>query len=246
MTIDESSYREVSGIKVIPRQTFFDYYWEYKAGEHVTFLGPTQTGKTTLSFQLLGCTAMPDLPAVILVVKPKDGTVTKWAKRFDYRIIRDWPPPPHYRVIKPKGYVVWPRHSFNSNQDDAKHSAIMHRAINGCYKSGDKILFADETWGLTKELGLERELNRVWSRGAAMGCGLWSASQRPFAIPQLAYSSAEHLFVCNDPDERDRKRFSEIGGVDPKLVSAVSLSLQKYQWLYIRRTGPELCIVDKD
>jgi hypothetical protein len=59
------------------------------------------------------------------------------------------------------------------------------------------------------------------------------------------YSQAQHLFLHNDPDERARKRFDEIGGVDPKVVRNTISKLDKHEWLYIRRDGPVMAIVSK-
>ena len=52
---------------VIGREEFLADYWTYKSGEHVTLIAPTQSGKTTLAFQLLARSAGPSLPAVVLV-----------------------------------------------------------------------------------------------------------------------------------------------------------------------------------
>src|SRR5882762_3340510 len=213
MTTARSSFKEVLGVRVFPRDEFYRERWHYKPGEHVTFLGPTQMGKTTLAFELLGHTATPQLPAIVLVVKPGDAVVTKWAKQFNYKTVRDWPPPRVWQMMNPPGWVVWPRHSFKLAQDEKAHRAVMQKALMASYKKGHNILFADEVFGLITELNLGKELQTIWSRGSSMGCGLWSASQRPFNVPLLAYSSASHLFVCNDPDKRDRDRYSEIGGV---------------------------------
>lgn len=78
-----------------------------------------------------------------------------------------------------------------------------------------------------------------------MRCGMWVSDQRPFYVVQTAYSQAEHLFIGKSTDLRDRKRFGEIGGIDPILVDTETMRLEKYQWLYIRRTGPQYCVVDK-
>jgi hypothetical protein len=77
-----------------------------------------------------------------------------------------------------------------------------------------------------------------------MGCGLWAATQRPAYIPLWGYSMAEHLFLANDPDRRARIRYGEIGGINPKFVETQVERLPKYHWLYIRRTGPAVCIVE--
>lgn len=38
----------------VSRQDFLDNRWEYRPGEHVTFIGNTGSGKTYMAFQLLG------------------------------------------------------------------------------------------------------------------------------------------------------------------------------------------------
>jgi len=245
---------------LIPRDQFLHEHFEYKPGEHITFLGPTQSGKTTLAFQLLQVsTHYKVLPGLVVVMKPRDPVVQDWAKKLDYRIIRDWPPPVHLRGRerweKPNGYMVWPKHSFEPDEDDEHLGKVFHRALISAYRKGDTALFADEVYGLANELHyatvrgkritLERDLKAIWTRGASMGCGLWAASQRPYDVPQLAYNSAEHLFLANDPDKRSRDRFGEIGGIDPDILKAEVVKLPKYHWLYIRRTGPAMCIVGK-
>jgi hypothetical protein len=114
-----------------------------------------------------------------------------------------------------------------------------------CYKRGNRIVFCDEAYGLSNELGLNRELVTLWTRGRSMRTGIWAASQKPTHIPLHAYNQAEHLFLANDPDKRARDRFSEIGGVDPDLLKATVPQLEKHEWLYVRRDGPVMCVVEK-
>jgi hypothetical protein len=235
------------------RGEFLHERFHYNPGEHVTIIGPTGSGKTFLGFQLAQVAAKPDLPVVVLVIKPKDETVDKWAKTLKLRIVKDWPPAFWWtHILKPKGYVAWPRHTFDADVDDQRLAKVMKRVLNWCYKHGNTIVFTDEIYGLVKELELDRQVNAILSRGRGMGCGLWEASQRPYNMPQLGYSGAEHLFLARDPDDRDRERFGEIGGVDPKYLEAVVMQLPKFHWLYIRRTGedpnstePAMCIVGK-
>jgi hypothetical protein len=138
--------------------------------------------------------------------------------------------------------VLWPHHQYDPERDDIHLYHEFRKAMLESYKKGNRILFADEVAGL-KDIWLEKELNAIWQRGRSMGCGLWGASQRPFNVPLNAYSQSEHLFLGNDPDARSRKRYGEIGGVDPKLVEKATLGLDKYTWLYIRRSGPAMCVV---
>lgn len=222
--------------------------WAYRPGEHVSIIGPTDSGKTYLAHQLLGVTATPQLPAIDLVMKPKDQTSKKFARSNRFRIVRDWPVSPVesvWRPKKPAGFVVWPKHKFDPDFDDTEHNEIFRRAILDSYKRGNRILFADEMYSLTRELqpGLTREVVAVWTKGRSMGCGLWAATQRPRDVPQHMYSAAEHLFLAFDPNKKSIERYGEIGGVSPKIVESVTSALPKRHWLYIRRSDRTMCVV---
>jgi hypothetical protein len=226
------------------RDEFLEERWNYRAGEHVTILGPTGSGKTYLAYQLLQQTASPRLPGVVLVMKPKDKTVERWTKSSGFRRIRTWPPPLRLPgMALPPGYVLWPKHSFDPERDDYTLYVEFRKALLDSYRRGNRIVFADEMVGLTSELNLTREVVTLWTRGRSMGTSVWAASQKPTHIPLHAYSQASHLFLALDPDERARDRFAEIGGVDPKLVKRAVMGLAKYEWLYIRRDGPVMCVV---
>jgi hypothetical protein len=226
------------------RQEFLTERWNYGAGEHVTMLAPTQNGKTTTTFDLLKHVPKQKNVPVMLVMKPRDPTVSRGIKALKYRTVRAWPPLPSLWRPKPPGYALWPSHTFDPDKDDVLLKREMRKAVLDCYRKGDVIIVADETYGLVNELKLERELTAVHSRGAGMGVGLWCMTQKPTHIGLWAYSQAEHLFLGYDPDKRARQRFTEIGGVDPDLVEECVKGLGKYEWLYIKRTGPTMCVIE--
>lgn len=225
------------------RSEFLEKYWTYKPGEHLTMLAPTQNGKTTTAFDLLAHLPKQEKPPVVLVMKPRDKTVTACVKKVGFRTIRSWPPIPTPWQV-PKGYVLWPKHSFDPDRDDEVLSREFRKAITAAYAGGDRIVMADETYGLINELGLHKLITAVHSRGAGMGVGIWCMTQKPTHIGTWAYSQAEHLFLGHDPDKRARDRFAEIGGVDPDIVKHYVANLKKYEWFYIRRTGPVMCIIE--
>lgn len=237
------------------REEFLTEVWDYEPGQHVTILGATRNGKTHLAFELLEQTASPDLQALVIVMKPRDHLVSAWAKahKDEYRVIRDWPPS-KVRDIgkKPTGWVLWPKVIGDPDYEDVRHARIFMRAIRDCYDTGERIVFADEVVSLEREynypeygVAMRKQLERVWSKGGSMECGLWSASQRPANISLFAYQ-AQHLFLSRDPDENNQKRYGEIGGIDPMLVRELTARLKMYQWLYIHRDDQTLCIVDRN
>jgi hypothetical protein len=241
-----------TGIVRFGRAEFFDEVFDYAPGDHCTFLAPFGGGKTQIAFEALARAATPDLKCTIFVMKPKDSTVTKFATAQNLRIIRDWPPPTitiGRRLIgeKTAGYVLWPKDTGDPERDDVRQEQIFRRAIRDMYIKAAKhpnIMFADETYSLEKELGLERDLRRAWTKGRSVGNGLWAASQRPAFISQWAYQ-AQHLFLGHDPDKRAQDRYSEIGGgVDPDVIRSLIIGLRRYEFLYINRDERSMCIIE--
>lgn len=228
-------------LETIGRGDFLRERWQYRAGEHVTILGPTGSGKTFLEWQLVQVTATPRLPAVVLAMKPRDATTKSWAQRLHLRVVQSWPPAPTIR--KPVGWVLWPRHTFNPDVDDAIHSQVFRACLQDSYRRGNRIVVVDELLA-AKDLDLERMTRALWTRGRSMGTGLWGGSQKPTHIPTFAYGQASHLFLFKDPDKRSRDRFDEIGGLDPGQLKDWVIGLKKYQCLYVRRDGPAVCVVD--
>jgi hypothetical protein len=231
----------VTGLPTLDRQEFLTEYFDYKPGEHVSIFGPTGIGKTHLLNQLMQHTATEKLPAVVLIAKPRDETVQKWNKVLKFGTVHDWPPDFVKRVFNPKakGWLLWPRHTFDPQRDNKMLSHVFRKGILDSYKRGNRILIVDEAFGVAKELRLGEELVTVWTRGRSMNVGLWAATQKPSHVPLWMYDQATHLFIARDPDRRARERYREIGGgIDPREVERAVTGLKKREFLYIHTDGP--------
>jgi DNA helicase HerA-like ATPase len=79
----------------VDRAAFVRDYWDYNPGEHVTLIEPTQGGKTFLAGQLLE-DLRGEIPATMLVMKPRDKTPAEVTRRLGYKEIPTWPPPPRW------------------------------------------------------------------------------------------------------------------------------------------------------
>lgn len=256
MTSPVRERRKILGVTVFTREEFCRSRFWYKPGQHVLFAGPTQRGKTTLAFNLLEYTATPEMPVYVAVCKPNDPVTAKWGEKLGYRRVTTWPPPPAIDSAKrhPAGYLIWPMFG-NVNEDVARCAQVTRALLEERYASGAKrkkspcILMLDDTVVKSKILKLDDIMTTHLAMAGAMKIGGWYFVQKPTGSGQAAlwsYGMSEHTFLFRDPDKRNRMRYDEIGGVDPRLVSAVTQELDNYQCLYIQRDGARICIVDKD
>ena len=192
-------------------------------------MGPTGSGKTTLAREIL-----PRRSYVIgLATKPKDA-VLDGLRADGYAVSRDWPP----HAPTPR-MVIWPKSDHEDARAAAAHqSSIFARTLSSAFRAGGYCVYGDELLELT-DLGLKHELNRLWRQGRSVGCSLVAGSQRPWEVPQSAYSQATHLYLFTTTDERDLRRLSEISGrVDKRALRAIVEDLEWHDVLYANtRTG---------
>lgn len=256
----------------LPRDEFLNDYWEYNPGEHVAFIEPTGGGKTHFKYQLLGkaIEQHPELSVRVTIPKRKDPGAAAWNKALGLRETPVWPPGPAI-FGKPAGHALWPRHIIGqpgqdpvqvlkANRDHIRRQ--MQVCAQDSYQRGDCIHDADDIFVQAVILDLNEFFNEIWTMGGVMGCGLWGANQKPSgtrdgSVSSFFYNSGSHLFLGKDMDERNRDRFGEIGGVDPKFVSQAVMSLKVHQIgkhhisekLYISKAGsdghggPAMCII---
>ena len=260
---ERAASRRDDGIWVIPRAEFARDRFDYNAGEHVVFGGPTQKGKTTLAFTLLEYTATPELPAYVAVSKPHDATTQREGTRLGFRRVSEWPVPPKVSELwdgKPPGYLVWPKFG-DMNTDVERCARVTAALIQERYAAGARnggrsgrkkvqgILVMDDTMVKAKLMGLDKPMVTVLAMSGAMGLGQWTFVQKPTDSGRAAlwsYGASEHVFLVKDPDRRNRARYDEIGGFDPHLVSGLTETLEPFQFLYLNRTGGYICVVDRD
>lgn len=253
--LESRAYQRADGVWVIPRTEFCTVRWDYKAGQHVVFAGPTQrAGKTTLAFRLLEHTATQDMPAYVAVCKPEDKVSASEGRRLGYRRSPDYPLPPKikemFKEYRPSGYLIWPDMS-NPHTAMSNASQVTADLIDGVYADGARkkkcILVLDDTVTKSKVLGLDSKMVMIITMSGAMGVGGWFFVQKPSDAGKAAlwsYPNAEHVFISKDPVKRNRDYYDDIGGFDGSVVGKLSLSLKPYQFLYLERTHGYMCIVD--
>lgn len=232
------------------REEFFAERFDYRPGQHVLAIGPTQrSGKTELLNTALQAVMPTSLDITTFVMKPRDRTAAKWTETLGFRETGTWPPRRSLLGGKPPGYTLWPRHTFDPDIDDAHIRAQFRKAILDGYKNGDTILFLDEIYGILAELGLVKELNAVLTRGMSMGCAAWMATQKPsgtqqVGMPGFVFNSVTHTFLAPDNVKANRQRYGEIAGdFEPREIEDITLhELRPFEFLYLHAAGHK-CIV---
>lgn len=247
---------------LLRRDEFLDEYWDYEPGQHVSLIQPTGGGKTHLAYQLAdrALRQNPQLSFMSLMPKPKSPSTEQWAAKLNLREVDRWPAPARmFWEPKPRGHVLWPKHrkDLPAAERRALVATQLRKGMNYQYWKGDSITFADDLHVLAALMGLNPEVEEHLTAGREGGAGLWAANQKPSgtasggAVTTYFYSAPTHLFLGSDNDERNVKRFSEIGAVDPKEIASIVRSLRLYSingsavsdQLYIDKRGPYLAIV---
>lgn len=235
-------------IEEYPRLEFLAERFTYRPGQHNTIIAPSGWGKSTFTTQILEHIVREDLPVVRIALKPKDATMTAAAKEHRWPITRQWPPV----LMNKTGYTWWPKHTGDPDADDDRFGHELRALLSWVYLNASKgkrrgfIVDADEIeeiQNLLQGIGKGKMLRSLYRRMRSAGGGIFGGCQAPKWLLTDAYSQANHLFLGNDPDAKNRERYGEIGGVDPRLVEAITVQLPPYHWLYIRREGRVMCIV---
>jgi energy-coupling factor transporter ATP-binding protein EcfA2 len=252
-------------VPVISRKEFIRMFAkDYKPGQHLTALGPSGRGKTTLVGDLAGATvrAHPGIDLRVLhgKIKGRDKTIEKLAKAARLTIGPDHEPTwtqKHITKRDSRGHIVRPLEHAGANAESENDliSGKFRKGIHDAYHRSAKkpiILLVDEAHQAHNDLKLRKDLEAPLMRGRPV-CGVWSLVQRGRYVSYMVYDQAEYLLIFYDPDRDNQKRYSEIGGVDPHVLIELSRKLKTKtvadgstisQALFFRRAGDFLAIVD--
>lgn len=208
----------------------------WQPGEHVSIIGPTGYGKTTIARALLDRRRF----VAVLATKPKDSTLSKMEQSKQYRKIDKWPPPLSPELMSK--VLLWPK--FQGSADIADQSQVIGEALMDMFAAGGWTIYVDELIYLVKMLGLKLDLELIWQQGRELKLSLVGCTQRPAWIPLELYSQATHLFMFRSTDERDLQRLGGIGGLDPATIRRTLRGLRKYDFLYIN-TATETVLLSR-
>lgn len=264
--------RDYPPAPVILRPDFLDEFADdYKDGQHVTLIGPTQRGKSRLGKEMLKRVISPSRKALVLVGKPP-GRERTWddaaAEELDLRVIDRYPPGvpdwasirdmmKHGRDKNRNGFLLRPRQAMQEvEEDNAELRRQFKAGIMGQYRkaSGTNklITVVDEGHQTQVDLKLKNECEAPLMRGAPDNAE-WTFMQRSRFVSYLCYDAPEHVLIFRDDDRSNQQRLSEIGGVDSRYLAHLVSHLRTErvpsggtisQAVYFRRASNDVRIVD--
>lgn len=237
---------------------FRDWFLDvYKQDEHVSLLGPTNVGKTTLASEILEAREC----VIVIATKPEDPVVDRFQalgykvqERLEVPSLEDKEgkrrPHPAYRRV-----VLWPREEQvpgenrwrTIEQMKAYQRREILRAFDYARRARRWTIFSDDAMYLAEDLQLGNELKWWWRQGRSAKLGLVAAAQRPAWVPRDMYSAPQHLFFWQTNDKNDLERLADIGaGLDRKELEGIVSRLPRHEFLYLRpRVYPPMLLRSK-
>jgi len=221
---------------------------QIEPGEHVTIVGPTGAGKSTVLVELAEM-----FPDVVLVVTKRRDELLSGLRRRGWTVERDITGLRRPRLsfveryfgvrAAPMRVVFWPRPGPTIKATRKAQAEQVRALLDWAHGRGRVAVGIDEAMYAVEDLRLAAELRTLWHEGRASGISLLAASQRPSWLPKSAYSSPTYLvmFRTNDPD--DLKRLADIGGaIDPKPLGRELRLLHRHEFLFVepRRQPPRI------
>ncbi len=231
---------------VVEWDDFARYVFGWQQGEHVGLIGPTGSGKSTMTYAILPMRRY----VTFFATKPKDPTLEAFARKGGYQRIPDWPP--KTRLGRPVSAEDMPRRLLWPDASTigavSRQQAVFRRAIADIYGQGGWSVVFDEFWMMNSILELEDESRILLQQARSNDISFVMGAQRPSRIPLELFDQATHLMFWRDNDERNLTRMSGIGWLAAGPIRAFVANLEPHQVLYVntrsgdmyRTTAPEI------
>lgn len=221
-----------STVETIPRLSYGrflnDLHW--LQGQHITEIGPTGYGKTTLAVDLL---TRRDY-VMAFGTKKKDDTLDKLIKSRGYRRVNSF----SEVTEEDRRVVLWPNIAALDSADaitDVQREAF-REALFGAFRQGGWCVYADELRYITGRLNLKSEMELLWEQGRSSDVSVVAGYQRPRNIPLLAYDQPEHLIFFKETDYENLDRMAQVvSWIDRKLLIRTITHLAKFDFVYLNK-----------
>jgi hypothetical protein len=201
-------------------------------GEHITGIGRTGRGKTTLFARgILGHYPF----GLYLGTKEEDPSAYPYLLRHGWKMIKT----PHLSASHQPHVIYRPGPFGISKTDKALVAERMRVVLDVAYRQKRWMIYADE-FAFLADIGLESEFETIYRTGRGLEITMIANIQNPVFVPRVAFDQITHLFLWKQT-ERDRlRRIGEIAGdLGPQVVQALP-DLPDFDVLYANTDSGEL------
>jgi len=230
--------------RLAPRVQWDEWYeWfkkDWKQGQHLAIIAPTDTGKTTLALWLLPIMKF----IVVFATKPRDRTLDKLLDVHsklshivgNFKLFREWKKGNPKKTPK---RLLWP--DAKQLYAAGKQQEVFQEALQHIYRDGGWAVYLDELWFMASVLRLEHEVRIFLQQARSNFITLIVSSQRPSRIPLEVYDQSRHLFFGRDNDERNLSRISGIAWISAGVIKWIVAHLEPHEFLYINTLTGFMC-----
>ena len=190
----------------------------------MALIASTRSGKTTFAKHVLEIRDW----VVVFGTKPRDPELYDGFVDRGYVIQDRWDPTDlsNNRVIfRPPGSLT----------NTGPQREAFTQALEALYEAGGWTLYLDEILVLSRDLGMERILNRMYTQAASNNVTIVASTQRPRTAPQNMFQQSEWFGLWRIPDREDRDRAAEMLGTNRGMAMEAMAVLPRYELLVCNR-----------
>lgn len=151
----------------------------------------------------------------------------------DYKGRIDWP---EYVLCKTLSKLIdhkSPALIYQPEYFESRDAETQNKFWEWIYKRGNTTAYIDELTSIAQGDEYPEHYGACLVRGRELGVEVWSATQRPKNIPQIALSEAEHTYAFRLQLPQDRERVEQLTGIPRDMVQ----SLAKRDFIYKKIDG---------
>jgi hypothetical protein len=221
----------------------FQRWWaeHWKVGEHVAYVGPTGTGKTTAAVTML------KPRRYVLALDPKGGDDT--LKKLGYPRLSTWPPPRSFwkdvEEGKPMRRIVG--QVCRRTEDYGPLAAQLKRCVDDVFAAGGFTLYVDELEIAARFMKLAATIELFLIAARNKGISVVTAFQRPAYVPTTASSQTSWFVTFQTRDTDVVGRLAEMAGRPKHEMRGMvkGLSQMPYSMLLFSRNPRDPVVVTK-